>query len=709
MNLSKMLCSFKTILLLILVALALPMMFSCQDSGSENYPPSACRQYQQLADSLPSDVYEFRVQDDYLPMRDGVKLAVTYFIPSGLESQKFPVILEMTPYRKDDDSYIYQHSVYNYFAKHGIAVAHFDVRGTGGSEGALPDREYSDVELDDLEDAVAGLAKLPWSNGNVGMQGISWSGFNSIMTAMRHPPALKAILVAHASDDLYGNDIHYIDGGLHLDVFTIEMEVENIVPRSPNYVLDPAYIRDRFERYPWVLTYLHHQRDGDFWQKGRSLQSDWGSVDIPVYAIGALLDGYRDYVPHMLDYLSAPIQAEIGSWNHAWPHDGAPAPVYEWRKKAVRWWERWLSGQHLGAFEESCLTAFQRAAVPPNQDLETTPGQFRLEGWPIKGLDITRYFLEKDHRLNRTISSIAESHTLSYKPSSGIAVGNWWGETTGDMRHADLGALLYDSEPVKAPIQIMGSTQVKLEVSADAVLADWIVRLEDVFPDGRVSFVTGGLINGAQRFSRSEPQFIVPGQVFTVQFPLRFTSYTFEPEHKIRIAVSNAQFPMIWPTPHRMTTELQAGAGASYVDLPIVPEGSPVALPKDIAPDEKPSDASSIGYKPLTFFKIVRDDPDGITEVQSEEGAEFMVKGRHFRTKNVLSYWVDNTNSASSGFKGDGLEEINIGGRQLLILAHIEVTSSADSFHAIVNKSIQENGLIVATKTWDEIIPRDFQ
>jgi len=654
-------------------------------------------------------ISDFRITEDYLRMRDGVRLAVTHYVPNAPGARTFPVILEMTPYRKDDDSYIYAYSVYNYFARRGIAVAHVDVRGTGSSEGTLPDREYSDAELDDLEDVVAALARLPWSNGSIGMQGISWSGFNAIMTAMRRPPALKAILVAHASNDLYGNDVNYIDGGLHLDVFALEMEVENIVPRSPDYAINAAYFNDRFKQYPWVLTYLHQQRDGAFWQQGRSLQSNWGAVDIPVYAIGGLLDGYRDFVPQLLDHLAVPIHAEIGPWNHAWPHDGAPGPVYEWRKTAIRWWERWLGGQPAGAFEESSLTVFQRSAIPPDLNMETTPGYFRLESWPVKGLKGQKFYLETDKRLSETASTGLHLQTLRYKPSNGIAVGNWWGEVTGEMSSSDRDALVFDSQPVAAATLILGNSQVQLTVSADAPLADWVVRLEDVFPDGRVSLVTGGLINGAQRLSRTQPQAIVPGEVFTLHVPLRFTSYTFEPQHKIRVVVSNAQFPMIWPTPHRMTTTLLAGGGSSYIELPIVPSGTPVTLPGDIDPYEEPADAKSLSSEPLTYFKIVRDDPRGITEVQSEEGASFMVKERSFERKNNLSYWVDNTNPAAAGFRGEGWQKTIVDGRELLMRAHIDITSTRDSFHAIVNRSIHENGRLLRQKTWDEVIPRDFQ
>lgn len=384
--------------------------------------------------------HDFDVKQDRLPMPDGVKLAVTYFIPKPkTDDEKFPIVLEMLPYRKDDSFYQRDHPIYAYLARRGIAGARVDVRGTGSSEGRTPEREYSDAELDDIVEAIKQLAALPWCNGNIGMQGISWSAFNALMTAMRNPPNLKAILVAHGSEDLFGNDIHYIDGCLHIDLYMVEMETENIVPRPPDYSIDEAYINDRFNAEPWIFTYLRHYRDGDFWRKGRSLFTDYGAIKIPVYAIGALLDGYRDYVLNMLANVTAPMKAEIGTWNHDWPDEGVPGPNYEWRQTAVRWWQKWLNEQETGVTAEPRLTVFVRGSVPPDLNLATTPGYYWALDWTDKGAPGSTtevWYPQRDHSL-AAATGVAEAHTLAYQPDAGIEVGNWWGERTGDMQEDD--------------------------------------------------------------------------------------------------------------------------------------------------------------------------------------------------------------------------------------------------------------------------------
>lgn len=684
--------------------LFIPLVFL----GCDPEPPCDCTQ-----SPLPlvEESYGMVVEDGYLTMSDGVQLAVTYYKPAPrTDGERFPIVLEMLPYRKDDDFYQRDYELEWYFPKRGIAIARVDVRGSGGSEGTRTDREYSTRELDDAQEVIELLAGLPWSNGNIGMQGISWGGFNAIMSAMRRPPHLKAILAAHASDDLYGNDIHYIDGGLHLDVFSIEIEVENIVPRSPDYPVDDTYFTDRFEPEPWVFTYLRHQRDGAFWQPGRSLQSDWDALDIPIYSIGALLDGYRDTVPHLLEHVKVPVHAEIGPWNHAWPHDGAPGPDYEWRDTAVRWWWNWLDDAPGGAFHGKSLTVFMRGTVAPDNAFAETPGEYWCEPWPLRRECTVRLNADTDGTLSETPGD-ASMDTLDYVPSAGVAVGNWWGETTGDMRSADDHALVYDSSVLTDAMHILGIPEALLKVESTAPLADWIVRLEDVHPgDAGVSLVTGGLINGAQRISRTDPAPITPGETLTLRVPLRFTTYTFAPGHRIRLVVSNAQFPMIWPTPYAMTTSLYTGKGGSFIELPVVPHGRDAELPNPVSPNEEPGDAEYYGGEGLTPFMIVSDDPGGLTVVESHEASSMRVRDKVFEYRNTVHQSVNNTAPGEASFQGTGWERITFdAGRTLDMNVDILIVSDATHFNVRVTRGISENGVVLRERQWNEVIPRDFQ
>ncbi|MGH2547516.1 MAG: CocE/NonD family hydrolase, partial [Actinomycetota bacterium] len=165
-----------------------------------------------------------RSEEAWIEMADGARLAATLYLPDEGDGP-WPAILEYLPYRKDDWTLRRDMTLYPYLVDRGYVGARVDIRGTGRSEGRLPDGEYSERELEDGETVIAWLADLPWSSGAVGMWGISWGGFNSIQLAMRRPPALEAIVAVDASDDLFHLDIHYIDGIWHLDEYEIGIDL----------------------------------------------------------------------------------------------------------------------------------------------------------------------------------------------------------------------------------------------------------------------------------------------------------------------------------------------------------------------------------------------------------------------------------------------------------------------------------------------------
>jgi predicted acyl esterase len=203
--------------------------------------------------------YEFTVERGTLTMPDGVKLAVSYWMPGVKKpGEKFPVFFEMNGYRKDDLCYLsWDYPVGAYFARHGYVVAKVDLRGTGDSGGVIPEAEYSEQELSDGVEIINQLSRKEWSNGKVGMYGLSWGAFNSLMVARRKPPALKAILIAHASDDLYYQDVHFIDGVMHTDVWEAMIDTYNALPDTKKYALTPEFFTNRFDRPPWHFKCPH--------------------------------------------------------------------------------------------------------------------------------------------------------------------------------------------------------------------------------------------------------------------------------------------------------------------------------------------------------------------------------------------------------------------------------------------------------------------
>ncbi len=655
-------------------------------------------------------IYEFGVQEDWLTMKDGIRLSVTYYIPKPINpNEKFPVVLEYLPYRKDDLIYARDYPVIAYFARRGYVVAKVDIRGTGASNGKWPWREYSEEELNDGVEIIDQLSRKPFSNGNVGMWGLSWGGFNSIQIAMRQPPALKTIIAAHATDDLYHDDIHYIDGIFHGEEYMVYMENDVYLPQPPDYKVDEEYFENRFNSTPWHFTYFKQQRDGEFWRKN-SLRFNQDRIKIPVYLIGGLLDGYRDFVPRMLEYLKVPVKAEMGPWNHSWPDHGTPGPNYEWRQNAIRWWDHWLKGKDTGILNEPRLAVFVRDAHPPDKTLEMTPGHWRYEDWPITRTQWTSFYPSLSKKLDEQSSNSTEFEQLKYDPACGMEAGLWWGELTADMRGSDACSLTFDTERLDKKIEIIGLPKVQLRVSADAPLAHWMAKLEDVHPDGTVSMVAGGALNGSQRNSRLNPEPLEPGKVYDIEFEMHFTTWTFHPGHRIRLAISNALWPMLWPTPSMMTTRLYPGSNSAVI-LPIIPEAK-TKVPNFAKPEpqEQRPDAKDLTYKWPESLVVKEDLHTGIKRITwTGEYSSSLPQGtlKYFQT---FSYQTNKMNPADSRFEGEGGNDIQFkNGRRLELRTSLEVKSDEKNFRVKVTRRIFENGKKIRERTWNESFARDFQ
>ncbi|MBW4050981.1 MAG: CocE/NonD family hydrolase [Proteobacteria bacterium] len=655
--------------------------------------------------------YGFTLETTRIPMRDGIALAVTLYMPKDAPPDKrFPVLLNYLPYRKDDDEAQEQYGLFSYFARRGYVGAAVDIRGFGNSGGTPPDREYSARERADGRQVIAWLARQPWSNGKVGMFGISWGGFNSIQMAMRNPPALKAIVAVAATERLYREDVHYIDGIVHIDEFELTMDLGQGRTGAPDYSLAPDLIGPRMSSKPWSLTYLEHQRDGAFWHRPERPLS---SIHVPCFLIGGLHDGYRDSIPRMLTQVSAPVKAWVGPWNHAWPDDSDYGPVYGWREQAVRWFDYWLKGRDTGVLEDPKLTIYLQHAYPPGPQDQKLPGVWRAyDGWPPKGTHRERLYLQPDHTLRRAPRNSGRDE-LRYVPSAGAEAGIfWWGDLQPDMRPFDAYSLVYDTQPLARDTAIIGLPRVTLYAAATAPQADWIARLEDVAPDGRVTLVTGAAVNGAQRNSLSDPKSLVPGKLYRFSLDLHLASYVFPKGHRIRLALSNAMWPTLWPTPYAMdTTVALGGKQASWIDLPRVPlqgRAPPPSLLTPPAPIESPPDITGGGFDWPGSYQVQRDET-GHARVVWKGGYTVHYPWGKFRDAEKLTYVIDDAHPADAKDVGDIVNVQHVGAHTLTWRGHLSVRSDLHNFYYHYTRTVLRDGKVVISRTWRKTIPRDHQ
>ena len=649
------------------------------------------------------------MEQAWIPMKDGTRLAATLYMPDGARrGEQFPALLEYLPYRKDDGTAAGDYPKHTYFARRGYVSVRVDIRGFGASGGVPPEREYSEQEQTDGEEVIAWLAHQPWSNGNVGMFGISWGGFTALQMAMRHAPGLKAILAVDATAELFHDDVHYIDGMAHIDEFELNMDMAEGWVGAPDYSLDERSLGPRFDSPPWSLLYLKHQHDGPFW---RDRVRPLSEITIPSFLIGGLQDGYRDSVPDMLMQSKAPIKAIVGPWNHTYPNDANFGPRIEWRDQAVRWFDYWLKGRDTGVRNDPRLVVYMQHWHPPDPNLESVPGEWRREDvWPPPSAKSATLFLQP----NRTLfdaEAQSTTHHLKYIPTIGMEAGFWWGELLSDVRPVDAFSLVYDSAPLENETAILGRPHALLRASATALQANWFARLSDVAPDGTVTQITGAGINGAQRASMSEPRDLEPGKVYSLDIAMHLTSWVFPKGHRIRVAISNALWPMVLPTPYAMTTSLElGGSDGSRIVLPVVPvHGTPAPEFSPPQPSEERGDIKSEGFPWPGDWAVERDEVRQKTTVHWKGKDEYKYPWGTQNDFESLTYEGDDVHPEISSVRGEAESVFALKGRTLSWRGHLSVTTDQKNFYYKYARELLKDGEMLKSKTWEETIPRDHQ
>jgi putative CocE/NonD family hydrolase len=287
-----------------------------------------------------------------IQMPDGARLAATLWLPAH---GRQPCLLEALPYRKDDltssaETYVRLRDEFAY------AVCRLDLRGTGSSTGNATD-EYPPTERDDLSAVIAWLADQDWCDGNIGMWGTSYSGFNSLQVACERPPALKAICAIYASDDRWTDDVHWRGGALRL-VDTVDychyMTPMNALPPVPAVWGEDwrEEWRRRVDTYePWLLTWLGERTDGAYWRQGSVRQPPgepgYERISCPTMLVAGWADGYRNNTFRTVAALrdaGVPHRLLAGPWAHASPETAIPGPRIDLVPEMVAWWDRWLRG-----------------------------------------------------------------------------------------------------------------------------------------------------------------------------------------------------------------------------------------------------------------------------------------------------------------------------------------------------------------------------
>jgi uncharacterized protein len=510
------------------------------------------------------------IENAWIPLRDGTRLGVRLWIPEGAEQRPVPVVWEYLPYRKRDGVRERDDATAQNLAPYGIAFARVDVRGTGDSDGVISD-EYSPAELNDGVECVAWLAKQPWSNGSVGMRGISWGGINSLQIAARAPPALKAIMPMGCVDRRFMGDAHYIGGALATENFKwgTYFKVDMAGPPDPA-ISGPDWEkkwRQRLEATPAILErWTSHQRDDEYWRRG-SVAVDYSRITCPVYVVGGWLDPYSTVVGSLLAGLKVPRKGLIGPWGHLMPN--LPAPLgLEWAYEEVRWWQHWLTGIDTGIMSEPMLRAYLPYQTISEVYPAEIPGRWVAETtWPSPNSRPLVFFLGK----GSLAPAPAAHESISYVGDKIVGMGKpqWMPSRPDDQTADDNRSLVFDSAPLDSDTEILGYPLAKIRVSSNTAVAKLAVRLTEVLPDGKSWLVSYGVLNLTHRDSHEHPKALQPGEFYDVDVPFYMVAHRFKKGSRIRVAISESLWPLLWPSPQIAT--LTVTLGASRLILPVRP------------------------------------------------------------------------------------------------------------------------------------------
>ena len=514
------------------------------------------------------------LENVYIPMSDGCKLAARIWLPVDADASPVPAILEYIPYRKRDGTAERDSMTHPHTAGHGYACVRVDMRGSGESDGLLWD-EYLKQEQDDALEVIAWIAAQPWCTGNVGMVGISWGGFNGLQIAMRRPPALKAIISICSTDDRYVDDTHYMGGCVLGANLTWASTMFANQTRPPDKALVGERWRDmwleRLRNLPlWIGLWLEHQRRDAYWEHA-SVCEDWDAIQCPVYVISGWADSYVNPMPRLLQNLKSPTKCLMGPWAHRYPHVGLPGPQIGYLEDSLRWWDKWLKGKETGIMDEPLFRAYLMNSVRPKSWHAHRPGRWVAENsWPKAGEGGKTMYLAKSGMSEAAVAE--EPIILSSPESAGSLCGMWTNhgltpDHPPDQREDDAKSIVFDTEPLTRDVEILGWPVLDVEVASDKPNAKLIARLCDVHPDGASTRVTYGILNLTHRDSHSDPKPLEPGKRYRIRLELNNIGYAFPKGHRIRLALSSEYWPLIWSSPEHATLTLFAGKAS--LNLPV--------------------------------------------------------------------------------------------------------------------------------------------
>jgi len=554
----------------------------------------------------------FDKSEAMIAARDGVKLHTEIYAPKHA-TEALPIVLERTPYGLVDDEKGYSKKLARYveMIPDDYIFVFQDIRGRYGSEGTFvmnrPVRDPKNAraidEGTDTYDTIDWLVKnVPHNNGRVGLLGISYGGWLTVMGMLEPHPALKAVSEQASPADMFlGDDFHH-HGAFRLSYgyeYSTMMETD-----KTNF----KFAFDRFDTFDWYLRlgplsnantkYIHgklptwndfvaHPNYDSFWKQqamayllkkptvpNLNVAGWWDQEDF--YGPMKIYEILEKHDPDHLNYLVA------GPWNHGgWAGGpgsslgvipfGSDTGVYFRQKIEAAWFAHWLKDKGDLPLKEALL--FQTGS----------DRWVQFDSWPPKNAETRSLYFHEDAKLSFEPPDAAASAFDAYVSDPAHPVpyrhrpidmtypddhpGGWYTWLVEDQRFVDKRpeVLSWQTEELKEDVTLAGQVTAKLFASTTGSDSDWIVKLIDVYPEsypqnwrlsGYELMIADEVLRGKFRKSFEKPEPIAPNAVTPFTIDLHTANHVFKKGHRIMVQVQSTWFPIIDRNPQKFVPNI---------------------------------------------------------------------------------------------------------------------------------------------------------
>lgn len=543
-------------------------------------------------------------KDVMVAMRDGTKLATDIYRPARNGTpieERLPILLQRTPYNKEGSALVERAKD---FARHGYVVAVQDIRGRYKSEGRFG--KYDDVTAPDGYDTIEWLAKLPYTNGKVGMWGTSYGAHTQADASKLNPPHLKALLLNfgglsngwkvkvrnHGAWEL-GQQLGWAwdEAGADDPAVKAALQAEPIekwfaaMPLRKG--LSPLAVSPEFESY--VLEEMTH---GDYDELWKGYGVNWSehykeSADIPMLHVGGWYDTYcgstfENYLA-LSKMKKSPMRLLVGPWTHGGNTRSnagdvefgpdAAMPNFE-SELHLQWFDHYLKGMPTPVTQWPPLKLFVMGTGDGHKDTNgrLVHGGYWREAneWPLPGTSVVNYYFKADGSLS-TPTPIANNQPTTFRfdphdpvPTIGGAFSGALKRGAYDQRErpdfpgskppylplkARHDVVVFQTEPLQENVEVIGPITVTLYASSTALDTDFTAKLVDVYPpsnDYPAGFdmnITDGIIRARYRNSAEKQELMKPGEIYKFTIEPFPTANVFKKSHRIRLDISSSNFP----------------------------------------------------------------------------------------------------------------------------------------------------------------------